>query len=105
MHRMIQDQSKGYKGGFNSGDCVRVQNAHAKGKMWRYLGHIKNQTEGKDSYNVILDSGDQVRRHKRFIRLEPKGEDNDKETKECEENADLNSTPRADMEWPERVKT
>ena len=71
MHRTIQDQSKGYKGGFKQGDCVRIQDTQAKGKMWRYLGYIKDQTAGKGSYNITLDSGDEIHYHNHCTRLEP----------------------------------
>ena len=50
---------------------MRVPDTAEKGKMWRFLGKILKQTAGKDSYIIQLDSGDQIRHHKRFLRLEP----------------------------------
>ena len=80
MDRAILDQKKGYKGGFSNGDRVRIQDTVAKGKQWQYLGNILEQTQGKDSFIVLLDSGDKIRRHKRFIRLAKGEKEEDDET-------------------------
>ena len=71
MHSLILGQSNRYKSWFNIGDCMRVQDTEAKGKMCRYLGKILEQTSRKDSYFVQLDSGGKIWRHKRLLRLEP----------------------------------
>ena len=79
----------------------------AKGKQWRYLGNIIEQTAGKDSYVDMLDSGDTVGRHKRFIRMERGEKEDDVGIKECDKIADEDCTLRAEADCPvqERMKT
>ena len=74
----------------------------AKGKQCWYLGNILEQTPGKDSFIVLLNSGDKIRRHKRFIRLENGEKDeNDETAEECKENAEDDSTMRANADRQE----
>ena len=86
MRRILQDQKKGYKKGFETGTRVRVQETIAKGKQWKELGTITEQTDGKDSFMIEMDNGEIIRRHKRFIR-EEKGEESDQEIEEVAEGA------------------
>ena len=65
MRRIIQDQKKGYTKGFETGTRVRIQETAAKGKQWKKLGTITEQTEGKDSFMIELDDGEVIRCHKR----------------------------------------
>ena len=94
MERVIQDQKKRYKSGFEVGERVRVQETAAKGKQWKYTGTIREQTAGKDSFIIDMDNGERIRRHKRFIRAE-KGEDENDSSNEETGNADPHCTLRA----------
>ena len=85
---------KRYIGGFESGERVRIQDTAAKGKQWKHIGTIREQTPGKDSFIIEMDNGEVIRRHKRFISVE-KGEDDSESTKEGNENADQDCTLRA----------
>ena len=61
MNRAIQDQRKRYTGGFETGDRVRIQETAAKGKQWKKVGTITEQTPGKDSFMIELDDGEVIR--------------------------------------------
>ena len=65
---------------------MRIQETVAKGKQWKKLGTITEQTEGKDSFMIELDDSEVIRCHKRFIR-EERGEEFDNQ-QEAEESAD-----------------
>ena len=100
MKRILQDQRKGYKKGFETGQRVRVQETIAKGKQWKELGTITEQTDGKDSFMIEMDNGEIIRRHKRFIR-EERGEESDQEiekaaegAKSCTKREELTKTPQ-----------
>ena len=44
MERAIPDQKKRYIGGFGSAERVRIQETAAKGKQWKHIGTIREQT-------------------------------------------------------------
>ena len=97
MKRIIQDQKKGYIKGFETGTRVRIQETAAKGKEWKKLGTITEQTDGKDSFMIEMDDGEVIRCHKRFIQ-EEKGEecDDNQEVKENDDETVRDCTKRAE---------